>query len=135
MSLKDQISADYMTAFRAKDTEKKNFLGVIKGEIQLAESKDNFKGEESVLAIVRKMEKSLNENAENGDDTARNELEYLKPYLPQLMNEGEIRTILEKYVADGATPNIGFLMGSFNRDHSGKADNKVVSRIAKEILA
>jgi len=34
MSLKEQIQADFMTAFKAKDMDKKNFLGLIKSEIQ-----------------------------------------------------------------------------------------------------
>ena len=66
-----------MIAFKAKETEKKNFLGVLKGEIQLAESRDNFKGEDTVLSIVRKMEKSLNEHIKNrNDEQAKVELIY-----------------------------------------------------------
>jgi uncharacterized protein YqeY len=30
MTLKEQINADFMTAFKAKDMERKNFLGVVK---------------------------------------------------------------------------------------------------------
>jgi len=37
LTLKEKINADYMTAFRAKNTVAKNLLSVIKGEIQTTE--------------------------------------------------------------------------------------------------
>ena len=51
------------------------------------------------------------------------------------MDEIKIRVILEKYIVDSAMPNIGFLMGSFNRDYGGQADNKIVMKIANEIIS
>ena len=39
MNLKQRITADFMAAFKAKQTEKKNFLGLIKSTIDNEEKK------------------------------------------------------------------------------------------------
>jgi uncharacterized protein YqeY len=130
MTLQEQISADFMTAFKAKDMDKKTFLGLLKGEIQTESSKPTFNGDESVLKIVKKMEKSLKEV---GDADSLRELTYIEGYLPSLMSEEAIRDEVTKLVEGGAD-NIGAIMGGFNKQFAGKADNKLVSQIARELV-
>jgi uncharacterized protein YqeY len=50
-----------------------------------------------------------------------------------MMTEEEIVTAIEEIVAGGAN-NIGLIMGTFNQNYNGQADNAVVSRLAKEVL-
>lgn len=135
MSLQEQINKDFMTAFKAGEAgrDKKNFLGLIKGEIQLASSKPDFKGEETVLGIVKKMEKSLNEAATHGDESAKTELEYLAPYLPKMMERSEVEDIVKTLIVNGAN-NMGMIMKEFNSVHQGKADNSVVKEVALTLL-
>jgi len=40
MTIKEQIAADFTEAFKTKQTEKKNFLGVLKSEIFRVEKQD-----------------------------------------------------------------------------------------------
>ena len=42
MSLKEQINADFLAAYKNKEMAKKNFLGVLKGSIQTKEGKHFF---------------------------------------------------------------------------------------------
>lgn len=130
MNLKEKINADFITAFKAKDMDRKNFLGVVKGEIQNEEGRGKTATDDVVIAILRKMEKSLQQT-----NTAEslNELTYMEPYLPKLMTEDQIRPILNAYIANGLN-NVGALMGAFNKDYKGLADNKLVSTILKELL-
>jgi uncharacterized protein YqeY len=95
MSLKEQISVDFMVAFKAKEMEKKNFLGVVKGEIQNEAGRSGKEDDETVLRILTKMEKSLKQT-----NTAESltELEYIKPYLPTRMSVDEIETIRRFFV-------------------------------------
>jgi len=130
MNLKEQINTDFMIAFKAKDMDKKNFLGVVKGEIQNEESRNEVT-DESVMNILKKMEKSLKQT--NTVESLK-ELEYIKPYLPTLMDETLIRSIIESYKNTGVN-NVGQMMGSFNKEYKGKADNALVSKIVKEVLA
>ena len=131
MSLKDKINADFMEAFKAKDMNKKNFLGVVKGEIQNEIGRSGKDDDETVMGILKKMEKSLKQT-----NTAESlaELEYIKPYLPSLMGEDRIREIILGLKTDGVS-DMGKMMGAFNKDYKGQADNAVVSKIVKEVLA
>jgi uncharacterized protein YqeY len=130
MTLKEQINAGFMTAFKAKDMERKNFLGLVKGEIQNEEGRGTVTTDGSVLIILRKLEKSIKQT---NSPQSLVELEYLKPYLPNLMSEDQIKTIIQGYKESGLT-NTGQIMGQFNKEHKGLADNKLVSEIIKELL-
>lgn len=130
MNLKEQINADFLAAFKLKEEgrEKKNFLGLLKGEIQTEEGRGTTTTDETVMVILRKMEKSLKQT--NTQESLA-ELKYLEPYLPQLMTEDQIRTIITAYKSDGLT-GVGPIMGRFNKEHKGLADNKLVSSIIAE---
>jgi uncharacterized protein YqeY len=62
-----------------------------------------------------------------------NELEFIKGYLPAQMSEERISEIIRSYKANGIN-NIGQIMGEFNKNFKGLADNKLVSKIANDIL-
>lgn len=128
MNLKEQINADFLEAFKAKDMEKKNFLGLLKGEIQNEEGRGTVTTDETVMSILRKMEKALKQT-----DNAQSlvELGYMEPYLPKLMSEDKIRTIILEYKSEGFN-NVGQIMGRFNREYKNLADMKLVSDIIAE---
>jgi uncharacterized protein YqeY len=141
MTIKDQINADFMEAYKAKNMEKKNFLGVLKGAIQTQEGKNIESTDENVLKVIKSLEKGINENIEgrkaSGLDTVEQELElsYIKPYQPELMSEDVIREKVRLIILEVGKANLGLLMGTFNKQNNGKAfDNKVVSNIIKEEL-
>ncbi len=133
MTLLDQIKQDFMIAFKSKDLKKKNFLGVIKGEVQTAQGKGIHPTDDSVLKIIKKMEKSL---IEVGNDDANRELGYLTKYLPKMMSEYEVRRNIAFYLltCEESGKNIRGIMQLFNKKFKGKADNKIVARIAKKVL-
>jgi uncharacterized protein YqeY len=133
-NLKEKINQDFMIAFKNKEMEKKNFLGVIKGEIQNAEGRGVESTNENVMGILKKVEKSLKESIKSGDKESEMQLKILNDYLPQLMSSEEIRKEVELIVKDGAT-NIGMVMGAFNKKFQGKADNSEVRKVTEEILA
>lgn len=129
MSLKEKINADFITAFKAKEMERKNFLGLLKSEIQNEEGRGTVTTDGTVLIMLRKMEKSLKLT---NDPQSLVELSYMEPYLPSLMTEDQIRTIVKGYKDAGLT-NAGQILGQFSKEHKGLADMKVVSNIITEI--
>jgi hypothetical protein len=143
MNLKERINADFMEAYKSKNMEKKNFLGVLKGAIQTQEGKQIESTDENVLKVIKAFEKGITETIEGkkkiGQDPIKEETElsFLQPYLPTLMNEDEVRSIVKEIVSrEGINKNQGFLMGTFNKEQKGKAfDNKMVSKIINEELA
>ena len=142
MTLKEKINADFMEAYKAKNFEKKNFLGVLKGAIQTQEGKLIPSTDENVLKVVKSFEKGINETIEAkkklGQEITEQtaELSYLQPYLPTLMSEEEVRSIVKEILGrEGVNKNQGFLMGMFNKEQKGKAfDNKLVSQIIQTEL-
>lgn len=144
MLLKEKINADFMEAYKAKNMDKKNFLGVLKGAIQTQEGKQIESTDENVLKVIKAFEKGLNETIESktkiGEDVSKELLEksYIEVYLPKLMSNEEIRLIVKEMLAriEGNNPNQGFLIGLFNKEQKGRAfDNKTVSKIIMEELA
>ena len=62
----------------------------------------------------------------------------IEAYLPKMMSEDEIKTELTKLIAEsGATSpaEMGKVMGLANKAFAGKADNKIVSTLVKELLS
>ena len=140
--LKEKINEDFMEAYKAKDLKKKNFLGVVKGNIQTQEGKMVMSTDTNVLKVLKSIEKGILENIESRKrmemDYEEQELElsYIKPYMPSLMSEDTIREKIRSIMIENAGKNIGFLMGTFNYQNSGLAfDNKLVSKIIGEELA
>ena len=140
--LKEKINNDFMEAYKAKNMEKKNFLGVLKGAIQTQEGKMIESTDENVLKVIKALEKGLIETIESknriGQDPSKveTELSYLQPYLPSLMSEDEIRYVVKELLnREAINKNLGFLMGMFNKEQRGKSfDNKAVSKIINEEL-
>jgi len=130
MNLKEQIHSDFIIAFKGKETDKKTLLGVIKGDIQNQEGRGVESTNENVLKIIKKMEKSLKQT--NTPESLK-ELEYITPYLPTQMDEERIREIVTNYISNGLN-NIGQIMGEFNKNFKGLADNRLVSKITNELL-
>ena len=131
MNLKEQINQAYLNAFKNKETSKKNLLGVIKGEIQNQELRGIESTDENVLSIIRRMEKSL---IQTNTEESLFELEYIKEFLPQMMDRDSIWKIISQFIIDGIPANMGDLMKNFNMLYKGKADNKLVSEIIKSLI-
>lgn len=127
-NLKERINKDYLSAFKAGDKERKTLLGVIKGEIQNEDLRTG--GNADVESIIKKMEKSLKQT---NSAQSLAELEMLKDYLPEMMDESTIHRIISAYKANGLS-NMGQMMSTFNKEYKGKADNNLVVQIIKEIL-
>lgn len=124
--MKDRINKDFMEAFKSGDKVRKNFLGLIKGEIQSEEKRGD--GKVDVDAILKKMEKSL--KATN-DVEAQEQLIILQEYLPDMLSEIEISKNITSYIHEEGCDNLGKIMAAFNRDYKGRVDNKLVSQLAK----
>lgn len=140
MLLKEKINLDFIEAYKAKEMEKKNFLGVLKGAIQTQEGKMIESTDENILKVIKSFEKSIKETIEAkvklDESTLQQEMEltYLSPYMPVMMSESDILVIIKEILArPDINKNQGFLIGTFNKENTGKAfDNKVVMKLIQE---
>jgi uncharacterized protein YqeY len=126
--LKEKISADYMSAFKSKNTVAKNLLSVIKGEIQTIEKNQNIDNlsDEEVTKILNKTVKSLKEtNASFPSAQTAEELFIVESYLPKQMSEDEIRVKIQELISENDL-NIAEVMRAFA---SYPADRKLVAEV------
>ena len=141
MTLKEKVNADYMKAFKEKNTVKKNLLSVVKSEITTIEkntSVDNL-SDADVIKILNKTAKSLNETIKalspidgKGEDLVQScvELAIIQCYLPTLMSKEEVTQKVNELVTSGIT-QIGAIMKEFS---TLPADKKMVSEVIKEVI-
>ena len=141
MTIKEQINTDFMEAYKAKNMEKKNFLGVLKGAIQTQEGKNIDSTDENVLKVIKSFEKGILETIESRKsislDVTEQELElsYIKAYQPTPMSDDDIRVLIKDIITRAPNKNEGTILGFFNKENQGKFfDNKNVLKIAKEEL-
>ena len=77
---------------------------------------------------------------QNRPDLAKTETEeiaVIEKYLPEQLSEDEIREELKKIIAQtGATSasEMGKVMGVASKQFAGRADNKLVSQLVKQLL-
>ena len=132
MSLKERIKSDFIGAMKNKEKELKTLLSVILGEIQNEAGRSGKEDDETVLGILKKIEKSLKQT---NTTESLIELEYINPYLPKMMTEEEIETIIKGYHNDNGLSTMPDMMKEFNANYKGKADNKVVSSVINKIIS
>jgi uncharacterized protein YqeY len=133
MNLKEQISKDYMTAFKERNVVAKNLLSVVKGEIQTIEKNTGVDclSDAEVIKILNKTAKSLKEVIEiSGDVESKTQLEMVDALLPAAMTREDVVLKVSALVASGIT-NVGGIMKEFA---TLQVDRKIVSEVIKEVL-
>jgi len=131
MTLKDKIKKDFMAAFKAKQTLKKQLLSTIKGEIETQEKSGVEMTDDQVEKILQKFKKNLEQSLSVRDDeSTREELNIVSEYLPEELSEEDIREKVSQLISSGVG-HIGQIMKEFS---NVPCDKKVVSQVARELL-
>ena len=140
MTLKEKVNANYMKAFKEKNTIEKNLLSVVKSEITTIEKNTSVENlsDDDVTKILNKTAKSLNETIKSLTSTdyseslvqACAELAIIQCYLPTLMSKEEVTAKVNELVTSGIT-QIGAIMKEFA---ALPADKKMVSEVLKEVI-
>ena len=145
MNIEEKVNGEIKTAMLAKDAKRLEALRAIKSVVLLLKTSPEGLTEESVNKVLQKEVKKRKETAEiykgqNRADLEQTELyqaTVMEEYLPKQMSETEVRTELEKIIsstgAKGAG-DMGKVMGAASKAFAGKADNKMVSALVKQLL-
>lgn len=145
----DQISADIMTAMKAKEKVRVQALRNIKKyfiEAKTAPGSNGDLTDEAALKILAKLAKQGRDTAqlytEQGrPDLAESELAevaVIETYLPKPLTDEELTAALREIIAQvGATSakEMGKVMGVASKALAGKADGRAISAKVKELLA
>lgn len=149
MGLEILINNDIKAAMISKDKKKLAALRAIKAALLLEKTgKDINAGEipETVeLKLLQKLVKQRRESAEvyiqqNRADLAEDEVfeaDIIQAYLPQQMDEDILRKEIKEIIEITGASNMkdmGKVMGLASKKFAGKADNKMISSLVKELL-
>lgn len=146
MSLKDKLMLDLKEAMKDKDTIRKNTVQLVRsGVLQIEKDKKIELDDEGVLDVIskelKKRRDSMPDYVKSGRqdliDNLNKEIEVLLTYLPKQLTEDEIRAIVEEAVKEtGAATmkDMGKVMANVTPKVKGRADNKIVSGLVKQML-
>lgn len=146
MSLKDKLLQDLKEAMKEKDTVRKNTVQLVRsGILQIEKDKKIELDDEGVLDVIskelKKRRDSMPDYVKSGRqdliDNLNKEIEVLLTYLPKQLTEDEIKVIVEEAVKEtGAATmkDMGKVMANITPKVKGRADNKIVSGLVKQML-
>lgn len=147
MTLEDKINTDLKAAMLSKNESALRGLRAVKSAILLAKtSGGNSVSEEDEFKILQKLVKQRKESVDiykqqNREDLAKSEIEeieVIEKYLPKMMDEADIKAGIQAIIAQvGAKGpgDLGKVMGAASKNFAGKADNKLVSQLVKDLLS
>ncbi len=144
--MKNKIMEDIKVAMRNKDKERLAVLRGVKGAIQMKElDLKKELDEDEVTAIISKEIKSRNEsisefkkgNREDLIEKTQSEIKILNEYMPELMSEEEISSIVDEAFKNlnPTMKDMGKVMGYVTPKVKGKADMALVSKVVKDKLS
>ena len=147
MTLQEQLHSDLKQAMRARDVVTRETIRMVMAalknrRIELGEDLN----EDEELAILVKSVKSREDSDEQYENAGRMELaekelaeiKVIRRYLPQPLTEDELRGIVQGIVtAEGLSSkkDLGRIMKAVMADYRGRADGKLVQKLAGEVLS
>jgi len=146
--LHDKIYQDYVSAMKAKDKFKVEFLSFVRGHLQnkSIELKKEKLDDNEVLAVLTKQKKQLEDAKSQMESSGRpemidkteKELLVIGEYFPEAMSEQEVLEIIEKVISESGASSMkdmGAVMKEVLAKVGARADSKIVSSIVKDKLA
>ena len=147
MPLKETLQQDMKAAMRAADKRRLGVIRLINAAIKQREVDERIDLDDSqVIVVLDKMAKQRRESIEQYEKAGRNdladqehfELEVLKTYLPEQLDDAEIDAMIaEAIAATGAqsVKDMGKVMGQLKARLAGRADMGAVSGRIKARLS
>ena len=152
MDLRTQIDEKYKSAFKLKNIDEINTLRLIRNaiknkdiEIRSSNNTDPI-NDQQILNILQSMVKQRRDSIESFKTASRNdlidkerkEIEIINMFLPQQLNEEEIKKIIEKYIKDfnfTSVKQMGLIMNHLKSNYAGVIDMALAGKLAKELLS
>ena len=147
MSLEQKINTDLKTAMLARDEAALRGLRAVKSAILLAKtSGSNELNESDEMKLLQKLVKQRKESVDiyiqqNRPELAKSEqdeITVIEKYLPAMMSEDEVKSILQGIIQQSGAASVadlGKVMGLATKELAGKADNKLVATLVKQLLS
>lgn len=145
MNIEEVINSEIKTAMLARNPKKLEALRAIKSVILILKTSPEGVTDDNVVKALQKEVKKRKESAEIYKSQNRLDLEevelfqanVMEDYLPKQMGEEEIKAELNKIIVSvgaSSAADMGKVMGAATKVFAGKADNKIVSALVKQLL-
>jgi uncharacterized protein YqeY len=150
MIIKERIDADYIAAYKAKDTNAKDALSSIKAAIQVAEKNNGtwIATDDEIIKIINKGIKQREESIKMYDLANRpeltkkesDEIAVLRTYMPAQMTPQEIvdalTEIMQGFAGVITNPQAlqGKTIGEFNKRYQGRAEIGMVKSVLANLV-
>jgi uncharacterized protein YqeY len=152
MTIKDELAAELKDAMLSKDAPRRDVIRQIQTEVSVATSDPGFGGgadddlfEKVIGSYVKKMDKSREEYEGYGERGAAMaaklgyEVDYLRRWLPQTLDEAATRQLVTDAIADlgvaGDEKSAGRVIGQLMKSHGKDVDGGLVNRLVREELS
>lgn len=136
--VRDALKKMSIDALKARDNDTRARLSGVLAKFLEEEKSGNHKGwtEESERAVISKYVKTLEASLDELGTSPvaagyRAEIELLKPFMPQVLDEAATRALVESLAPQ--VKGMGQLMGLIMKDHKGKVDAGLVKTIAQSL--
>ena len=147
MSIIEKIDIELIKALKSGEKEKVVVLRGLKSDIKYKkiDKGENLTNEE-VIAVLSVNTKKIRDSIEQFDKAGREDLvtkekaalEIISEYLPEQLGEEELRGIVKQAVEESGAESpqqMGLVMKIVMPKIKGRADGKLVSKLATEFLA
>lgn len=147
MSLLENIRMDMFNATKAGNVDESQILKMVIATVKNEEiTKGESLSDDEVLKVLRKESKKIQDSIDQFTKMGRVDLlekeeiqlNVLKKYLPQLMDDSKVRDIVKQAIADSnasGMKDMGKVMGIVMREVNGQADGNTVKNIVGELLS
>lgn len=146
MSMKEKLMEDLKISMRNKDKLRKDTITMVRAAIKQIEVDERKElTDDEVIDVLNKQlkekKKSIEEFAKGDRQDLINqteaEIEILLDYLPKQLSEEELRQIVKDTIEEhnlSSSKEMGQLMKFVMPKVKGRADGKMISKIAQEML-
>lgn len=128
MTLKEKISKDRILAIKEKNSNKKNVLSVLLGEL------DRIDKNPTEDQIIKKIKGLIESNILTKTEYLN---VYLEIYLPKMLDDSELENIIKSEILSlnySGMKDMGKVMNHLSNNYTGKYNGKKASEIAKKYL-
>lgn len=147
MTLEEKINSDLKAAMLSKNEAALRALRAVKSAILLAKTSGSgaVMSQDDEMKILQKLVKQRRESVEIYEkqgredlaSTEKEEISVIEKYLPAQLSEADITAELKKIIAglNATSPSdTGKVMGAASKAFAGRADNKLVASLVKQLL-
>ena len=141
MKIIENINREIIALYKSGESNKRVFLQTVKSLLlnKQKEKREELTEEEEIGVLkneLKKLQEAISQyksgSREDLVQKTTKETEILKKYLPEMMSDEEVRTVVKRQVTCAEDKSFGNIMKTAMKELGGRADGSQVAKIVKE---